>query len=151
MVITGESKSRLSELKKHAVSSNFFDRYKLSNGSSNDGVNQNKSNLSSSPQKIVYYLGGITYTDLLYNDGNIITKFRFTGQEYNSPDFIDKPIIKDPNKGNLISKPKIDDDVFIIRQEISAFDKNYKLKDINSLIELTTYAGGKFFNIVKNT
>lgn len=151
MIITGESKSRLSELRKHAVSDSFFDLYYLSNGSSNDGVNENKSDISSNPQKIVYYLGGITYTDLIYDNGDSKTKFTFNGQEYNSPDFVDKPIIKDPNKTNLISKPKVKDDVFIVRQEVSAFNIIYKLNDIRNLNELITYAGGKFFNIVNNT
>jgi len=152
MTITGESNSsRLSELRKHAVSGNFFDNYHLSNGSSNDGVNRSKSDISSNPKKIVYYLGGITYTDLIYNNDEINTKFRFNGQGYDSPDFIDKPLIKDPSKSNLISKPKVNSDVFIIRQELSAFEKNYKLKDIRNLNDLTTYAGGRFFNIVNNT
>lgn len=151
MVITGESKSRLSELKKYSISSNFFNQYVLSTGSANDGVNQNLSNLGTQPQKIVYYIGGITFTDLNYSDSTTKTTFSFQGQGYNSPDFINSPIYKDPNKSNIISNPKVDNDVFIVRQELSAFDKNYKLKDIRSLIELTTYAGGKFFNIINNT
>ena len=151
MTITGESKSRLSELKKHAVTGNFFNRYTLSTGSGSDGVNQNLSNVTSTPLKIVYYLGGIIYTDLINSDGGVRTTFSFQGQGYNSPDFIDTPVIKDPSKGNLVSKPKVDSDVFIIRQELSAFDKNYKLKNIRSLTELTTYAGGGFFNIVNST
>jgi hypothetical protein len=149
-IITGESKSRLSELKKHAVNSSFFNRYELSNGSSTNGVDKNKSNISTTPQKIVYYIDGIIYTDFVY-ESRTSTKFKFTGQGYNSPDFINKPIIKDPSKSNLISKPKVNSDVFIVRQEISAFEKNYKLKDIRDLNSLTTYAGGRFFNIVNNT
>ena len=151
MTITGKSKSRLSELKKYTVSSDFFNRYFLSSSRANDGVNKTKSNISTIPQKIIYYLGGITYIDYIYSDDNIKTVFSFEGQGYNSPDFRNNPIIKDPSKSNLVSNPKVDSDVFIVRQEISAFDKNYKLKNIKSLIELTTYAGGKFFNIVNNT
>jgi hypothetical protein len=55
------------------------------------------------------------------------------------------------NKENIISNPEIYDDVFIIRQEISAFDGNYRLEYIQNLIDLETYAGGNFFNIVNNT
>ena len=151
MTITGESKSRLSELEKYTVTGNFFNKYILSNSSDTDGVNQGASNLSSDPQKIVYYLGGIKFVDYITSNGTTRTVFNFEGQGYNSPDFINTPIIKDPDKINLISKPKVDSDVFIIRQELSAFDKNYKLKNIRSLVELTTYAGGRFFNIVNNT
>jgi hypothetical protein len=68
-----------------------------------------------------------------------------------SPDFINKPVYKDPNKESIISNPKIYDDVFIIREELSAFDANYRLEYIKNLIDLETYAAGQFFNIVKNT
>jgi hypothetical protein len=34
---------------------------------------------------------------------------------------------------------------------LSAFDQNYRLEYIQSLVDLTTYAGGNFFNIVNNT
>lgn len=148
MTITGKGKSRLSELKKYTISGSFFSQYTLSSGSGNDGVNQNLSDLNVSPQKIVYYLGGITYTDLIYDDGSVETSFSYQGQGYLSPDFINFPLVKDPDKSNLVSQPKIDSDVFIVRQQLSAFDKNYKLKDISKLVELTTYAGGRFFNIV---
>jgi hypothetical protein len=55
------------------------------------------------------------------------------------------------NKENIISNPKIYNDVFIVRQEVSAFDGNYRLEYIRTLVDLTTYAGGNFFNIVNNT
>ena len=62
-----------------------------------------------------------------------------------------KKRIKEVNKKNIISNPKINDDVFISRQQLSAFDKNYRLEYINNLSDLETYAGGNFFNIVNNT
>lgn len=151
MIITGLTKSRLSELKKYTNSGNFFNQYKTSQSSSKDGVDQNLSIVSTFPNKIIYYLGGITYTDTILNDGTTTTKFQFQGQGYNSPDFIDQPIYKDFSKGNVISKPKVKNDVFIVRQELSVFDKTYKLKDIKNLQQLTSYAGGRFFNIVSNT
>lgn len=176
MIVTGESESRLSELKKYTTTGDFFNQYKLSSGSSVDGVDKNLSNLNSNPVKIVYYIGGITYTDTIlspiiieddndyyYGTGNqpiglgnisdelITTKFSFTGQGYNSPDFVNYPIIKNPNEYNLVEHPKINSDVFIVRQDISVFNKNYKLRDIRSLVELVSYAGNKFFNIIDNT
>lgn len=75
----------------------------------------------------------------------------FTFQPNNQNNFIDVPYYKDPSKDNIISNPKIRNDVFIVRQELSAFDKNYKLEYIGNLNELVTYAGGNFFNIVNNT
>ena len=77
------------------------------------------------------------------------TTFNFIPQ--NTGNFVDAPYYKHPNKSKIISQPKINDDVFIIRDDLSAFDKNYKLEYITNLVELTTYAGGRFFNIVNNT
>ena len=79
------------------------------------------------------------------------TTFDFISTGVLSPSFINAPIYKDPKKENIISNPKIGDDVFIVRQALSAFDNNYRLEQIKNLNELVTYAGGNFFNIVNNT
>jgi hypothetical protein len=147
MVVTGSSSSRLTELRKYTITSNFLLQY-VGNGSPTfDGVDYF---VSTAGSKVVYYLGGIKYTDILTGETSGTT-FSFIGQGYSSPDFITAPIYKDPNKENIISNPKIYDDVFIVRQELSAFDQNYRLEYIQSLVDLTTYAGGNFFNIVNNT
>lgn len=152
MVVTGECTSRLSELRKYKVTGTFFEKYKTSTGSAVDGIDVSKSDITSNPQSIVYYLGGITYVDVIDDvEHTIRTTLSFQSQGYDSSDFINLPIIKDPNKNNLVQHPKIDTDVFIVRQELSVFDLNFKLREITNLIELTSYAGGKFFNIVTNT
>lgn len=99
----------------------------------------------------------------LYNAGTTIysgsTKPYYTGTTIYSqvtpitsnPNFINGPIYQSSNKENIISNPKIYDDVFIVRQELSAFDKNYRLEYMKNLVDLTTYAGGNFFRIVNNT
>ena len=147
MVITGSSSSRLTELRKYTITNVFAQQYVSGGTYLNDGVDYPN---SISGVSIVYFLGGIRYVDLLvgYNSG---TTFSFTGQGYANPIFIDVPIYKDMNKENIISNPEIANDVFIDRQEISAFDQNYRLEYIGSLVDLTTYAGGGFFNIVNNS
>lgn len=148
MIVTGTSSSRLSELRKYVVTDVFTEKYFNNGTPTNDGVDIT----SSIPnEKIVYFLGGIRYVDTLVDGITINTKYSFTGQGYNSSNFIDVPYYQNPNKENIISNPKIYDDVFIIRQELSAFDKNYRLEHIENLIDLTTYAAGSFFNIVNNT
>ena len=77
------------------------------------------------------------------------TTFGFIPQ--NEGNFIDEQYIKNPNKEKIISNPKIFDDVFITRDELSAFNKNYRLEYIRNLVDLTTYAGGKYFNIINNS
>ena len=147
MYITGTSTTRLDELKKFTHSTIFTDKY-FGNGSvTSDGVDYGQ---SVENQSIVYYLNGIRYVDIIMSSGTTTT-YGVTGQGYTSPDFINSYVVKLPIKDNIISNPKINNDVFIDRQQISVFDKNYRLEFIRKLIDLETYASGKYFNIVKNS
>lgn len=151
MVVTGSSNTRLQELKKYTVGGSITTQYVLSSNVNIDGVNPSLSQYSTFPYTIVYYLGGITFTDIIQSDLSSTTTFSFTAQGTTSGDFLDDPYYKHPDKSKIISQPKINDDVFIIREDLSAFDKNYRLEYITNMVDLTTYAGGQFFNIVNNT
>ena len=146
-VVTGECTSRLIELRKYTVTNVFSQQYFTGGTYVNDGVDVN---VSIPNVRVVYYLGGIKYVDLLTGSTSGST-FRFTSQGYTNPNFINLPVYKNPNKENIISNPEITNDVFIVRQELSAFDGNYRLEYIKNLVDLETYAAGNFFNIVKNT
>ncbi|MFA5207121.1 MAG: hypothetical protein WC428_00325 [Candidatus Paceibacterota bacterium] len=146
-VVTGQCTSRLLELRKYSVTDVFANQYFGNGNYIVDGVDYSN---SISGVSVVYFLGGIRYVDLLTGSTSGST-FSFTSLGYTNPNFINKPIYQDPNKENIISNPKISDDVFIVRQELSAFDGNYRLEFIKNLIDLETYAAGNFFNIVKNT
>ena len=145
-MITGRTNnSRLQELRKYRVTPNFTQQYIGGGSWTTDGVDYGQ---SPAIEYVVYYLGGIKYTDITLIDGTYTT-FEYTPN--NTENFVDVPYYKNVNKEKIISNPKIYDDVFIIRDEQTAFDKNYRLEYINNLIELTTYAGGRFFNIINNT
>lgn len=145
-MITGRTNnSRLVELRKYTITNDFTKQY-VSNGSwTNDGVDFNN---SVSGVSVVYYIGGIKYIDET-QDGVTTTKFSLTPN--NEPNFINKVYFKNPNKSKIISNPKIIDDVFISRSDLSAYDKNYRLEFIENLSDLITYAGGNYFKIVNNT
>lgn len=145
-MITGTtSRSRVNLLRKSTASTIFSEQY-FGNGSFiNDGVDYTE---SISGVSVVYYLGGIKFVD---DVPNLITTYIYTPSGTSSPDFISVPYYKDPKKENIVSNPKITNDVFIIRQELSVFDRNYRLEYIKNLVDLETYAGGNFFKIVKNT
>jgi hypothetical protein len=147
MTITGSSESRLSELKTFARQTTQWSNYKQSSTPLNDGVN---ARLYIPFVQTVYYIDGITYKDTFVL-GEPTTFFSFEKTGINEDDFITAPIYKDPNKENIISNPKVLDDVFIVRQEISAFNDNYKLEFVKTLNQLVNYAGGNYFNIVNNT
>ena len=150
ITVTGNSASRLVELRKYVISGTTAQIYVTGGNLTTDGVDlaQTTNNM------FVYFLGGIRYVDVLSGITSGTT-FSFVGQGLSSPtlnlNYINKPIYKNPDKENIISNPKIYDDVFIVRQELSAFDKNYRLEFIRNLVDLETYASGKFFNIVNNT
>ena len=96
----------------------------------------------------VYNISGITYTDYV-TSASTSTTFRFTSSGLSSPVFVNLPIIK--KEENIVDKPNVDNDVFIIRDENTAFEKNYRLRNISNITELRYYAGGAYFNIVENT
>lgn len=144
--VTGQSSSRLVELRKYVISGTTAQIYVTGGNLTTDGVDL----AQTTSDMFVYFLGGIRYVDILSGIASGTT-FSFIGQGFIDANFINKPIYKDMNKENIISNPKIYDDVFIIRQELSAFDKNYRLEYITNLVDLETYAGGNFFNIVNNT
>jgi len=145
-MITGTTNnSRLQELRKYVITAVFADQYVSGGNWSTDGVDY-----GSSPaiEDVVYYLGGIRYNDITLIDGTYTT---FEYSPDNIGNFIDISYIKNPDKSKIISNPKINDDVFIIRDNLSAFDKNYRLEYIRNLVDLTTYAGGQYFNIINNS
>jgi hypothetical protein len=148
MALTGTSSSRLSELRKYTVTNVFADQYIGGGSPVSDGVDYIS---SVSGVSVVYYLGGIRYQDTIESGQTTSTTFSFTPQGTSSPDFIFAPIYKDPDKEGIVGKPKISDDVFIIRQELSVFENNYRLEYITKLIDLLTYAGGNHFRIINNT
>lgn len=147
MIVTGESASRLSELRKYTVSTVFANQYIDGGSWTSDGVDYPN---SPTIEDVVYYLSGIRYNDVTLIDGTTTT-FSFTAQGTSNPIFINAPVYKDPKKDNIISLPKIDDDVFIIRQALSVQEQNFRLQYITNLVELTTYAGGNYYNIVNNS
>lgn len=147
-VVTGKSSTRLSELRKYVVTNNFSQQYVGGGSLISDGVDYARSH---NCNNVVYYLGGIRYNDVNtgYTTG---TTFKFTTCGVNNcVNFINKPIYKNINKENIISNPKIYDDVFIVRKELSVFDNNYRLEYVQNLSDLTTYASGSFYNIVNNS
>jgi len=146
MIVTGTTNnSRLIELRKYTITDVFEEQYHDNGSWTNNGVDFPN---SVSGISVVYYINAIRYIDETL-DGVTTTYFNLT--PINDPNFINVPYFKNPNKSKIISNPKIFDDVFIDRSDLSALDKNYRLEYIRNLIDLTTYAGGNYFNIKNNT
>lgn len=145
--VTGVSSSRLSELRKFTVSGTLSETYFTSTDPTvADGVNEL---LTATATTWTYYLGGMTYVDDVVNN---VTTYSFTSVGYNEPNnFVNLPFIKDEAKQNIIDKPEIDNNVFIIRQSLPVYQNVYRLQDIGNLSELEKYAGGGKFNILNNS
>ena len=148
MQITGTTSSRLNELRKYTIN-NDFNRQYFTGGTINiNGVDLNNSNPL---DKITYYIDGIKYIDIISGTSSGITYNYYLPLGLTEENSINNYYYKNPNKDNIISAPKVNDDVFISRQELTAFDKNYRLEYIKNLTDLLTYAGGSFFKIYKNS
>lgn len=155
--------SRLSELTKYAsasattLSDHYIIRSPLTGGT---GV------VSDNGEYINYWIDDIEYVDNKISGGTIAN---FVGMGYASPDFYDSlnnvlnrrltmgtmsindeiAYVDDLIVG-LATEPNIISDVFIDRQNISVFDSVYRLEHIDSVLQLETYVGGGFFNIINN-
>ena len=150
-LISGSSSSRLSELRKFAKSGGLASLYFTSVDPSIDGLDLSLTYTGYTASTYVYYIGGITYMDFNVSGETPITIFVFESLGTSSPAFDNLPIVKYEEEQNLILKPIIGNNVFIIREELSAFENNYRLRNIRNITELYYYAGGAYFNIVKNT
>jgi len=147
--VTGTSSSRLNELRKFSTSGSLSQLYFTSTTPTSDGVDTGQTVTGTTASTYVYYISGITYQDDIVSGESTVTTFSFESSGLTSPVFDNLPIIK--KEENITAKPIVSSDVFIIRDENSAFEKNYRLRNINNITELQYYAGGAYFNIVENT
>jgi hypothetical protein len=147
-LITGSTSSRLVELEKYSRIGNLSQRYFTSSTILTDGVNL----ITSTADTIInYYIGGIEYFDNYinsqYNNSTFVINILNATADIQQDNF---PIIKDFSKGNVIGRPEVKSDVFIVRQSLSVFEQQYRLRVINNLSELNFYAGGGNFKIIDN-
>lgn len=149
-VVTGTSSNRLEELRKYSVSSDYSIKYLTSTSLLVDGLDISRSITTGDTNIFVYYIGGITYTNEV-SQSLIKTHFSFTNSGFSTNNFENKPIVKLESKDNVVENPIISSDVFISRQEISVFEKSVRLRAINNLSQVISYAGGNYFKIFENT
>lgn len=153
--VTGTSTSRLSELSKYVVTTAPWDKYILSSSPSTDGLNLAQSNTGGTAGFVIYtyYLGGITYVDSTPTGTTATTTtFSFQTLGYADPNNFDNlPIIKLESKQNMAENPFVNPDVNIVRQDIPVFEDAMRLRAVNKLSDVTSYAGGGFFTVYNNS
>lgn len=148
--VTGYSGSRLSELEKYVVSTNPAIKYYSGGSVSVDGL----TSFSITPvaTALTYFIGGIRYDDItLSGTTAATTTFSFTITSFPSQNFDVKRVIKLESKQNMIENSQVSRDVFIDRQQQSVFERNYRLRAVNALNDVISYAGGDYFTIYSNT
>lgn len=146
--VSGICSSRLIELQKYKITDDFLLKYIPYTIEGSNGVDYAN---SLENYDIKYFIDSIEYHDIINGDSGTTTTFKFNSVGIKSPHILNSNIYKIPENENIIDSAKINSDVFIERQELSVFDKNYRLEFIENLSELETYAGGNIFNIIKNT
>jgi hypothetical protein len=151
--VTGFSESRLSELRKYTISGSLSALYVTSNINTSDGLDLSLTTTGISASTYVYYLGGITYKDKRVSPATgFTTTFSFQSLGTDDPNNFDQyRYLKNEEKQNLVENTQVSKDVFISRQEQSVFERNYRLRSVNGLNNVLTYAGGNYFTIYNNT
>lgn len=143
MIVTGITTSRLEELRKYKVSDIFEEKYHMGGTPINNGVVSG----SIDSGTVIYYVNGIKYIDE-YENNEINTRFEHTPIEMDVEE--GGNVLKLNHYGRSVDVPKIDKDVFIDRDERSGFKDNHIISDMKSLVDIETFAGGNYFNIIKN-
>lgn len=143
-IISGETYSRLDELKKTKHSSYFFDNYFISTDINTNGLNIDESVID---VEYVYYIDGIKFIDYI-NENK--TYFFVETNGLNSINSIHTEIYKDINLLNLITKPKVSSDIFIDRQKINIVEKIFRTKYLKKMDDIYNYNGGSYYKIIKN-
>ena len=149
--VSGSSSSRLNELRKFSVNGTLEQLYFISTDPVDDGVDNTLTETGTTASTYVYYIGGITYVEEQVSGETDNIYFMFESEGYNSDGFVNLPILKDESQLEIMSRPLVENNVFITRDENTAFQNNYRLRNITNLTELEYYAGGAYFNIIENT
>jgi hypothetical protein len=142
MMLSGETTTRLNELKKYKPTNIFTEKYISGGDLNNNGVDYAS---SVEGEKVIYFINGIKYIDELDEQRTV---FEF---EPNHGETQTQNLVKLFDLSDVINKPKIKNDVFISRQQIPVFVENRMLEELHILYELTTFAGGGHYKIIKNT
>jgi hypothetical protein len=88
-------------------------------------------------------ISGYTGTTINYSDiGSDLSEISYITRGLTEENAIKLPIAKLDYLIGVVSKPKMDIDVFIDRGDNSAFDRHIRLGDFNSFTELESYGNG---------
>lgn len=148
--VTGYSGSRISELEKYVVSTNPAVKYYGGGSITVDGLSS--FSITPAASALTYYIGGIKYDDVTLSGATATTTtFSFTITSFPWQNFDVKRVIKLESKQNMVENSQVDRDVFIERQQQPVFERNYRLRAVNSLNDVISYAGGDYFTIYNNT
>jgi hypothetical protein len=93
---------------------------------------------------------GKTRTQVINGDTNPLplTTFRYIGEGLNSTNVSLSALTKEEYLFGIISRPEVENDVFIDRGSTSVLDSHLRLSEINNLGQLTNYGNG-FYKINK--
>jgi hypothetical protein len=148
--VTGNSRSRLSELEKYVVSTNPAIKYYSGGSVTTDGLSS--FSITSAMSALTYYIGGIKYDDVTFSGATATTTtFSFTMTSFPWQNFDVKRVIKLESKQNMVENSQVNRDVFIERQSLGVFERNYRLRAVNAVNDIISYAGGDYFTIYNNT
>jgi hypothetical protein len=146
--------SRLQELRKYTVTNDVTKQYVTSTSINTNGVHLALCdfNGNSGVVRQVYYIDKIKYIDERpVTSTATTTTFILADLQLSPLNFDNKPLIKTEESYELVENPQISKDVFIVRQQLSVFERIYRIRAVNGLNDVLNYGGGNYFKIYENT
>jgi hypothetical protein len=173
--ITGSTDSKIDELMSYDENNRYISGFDIESGTYIDylgntinGVSRLTSDLDPKiyvfDAKLDQFIGtdsqitGLQYKDYsgetkeVNIDGEIftipLTEFKYIGQGFNETNTSLSALIKEEYLFGVVSKPEIENDVFIERGVTSVLDMHLRMSEIKNLGELTRYGNG-FYKITR--
>ncbi|MFW6243381.1 MAG: hypothetical protein ACOC2W_04410 [bacterium] len=143
-VVSGETFSRLSEIRKYKQNGDLDEMYFVSSGMTENGLDLDR---TTSGETYVYYIDEVEYIDDLEEN---VTYFYLYSNGLNSNNSIIGNIYKNDDLNGIISKPRVKSDIFLDRPQQKILNNVFNLRNINNISDLVNYIGGSYYNIIKN-
>jgi hypothetical protein len=146
MILSGYTDSKLAQVKTYDVNQLYQVGYK--------GVTQITYGVNGEINEVTYEINGITYITKIGRKLNLgSNNFATPTRYYFESDGLTQEtinVIKKEVEMSISEPPKIEEEIFIERQETSVFERHLRMGEIKTIEQLEEYKNG-YYNIFKLT
>lgn len=146
MILSGYTDSKLAQVKTYDINQLYQVGYK--------GVTQVNYDVNGEINEVTYEINGITYITKIGGKLNLgSNNFATPTRYYFESDGLTQEtinVIKKEVEMSISEPPKIEEEIFIERQETSVFERHLRMGEIKTIEQLEEYKNG-YYNIFKLT